>query len=182
MIDELVNLLVEGEVPLHEETVDQIDIRELPREIDTPAIDGPHLDDTIRITGGEGKRWAVEIDHHAGDGGIDERFNGRTEIEQGPCTRIAVPGQLSGPEYEPAGDLRGDFDASMRNRDQERVAHGHRTRTFGRVFVKVWVGRAAENGNTEVAALGRKKVGDQPSDRKTLARKFFHRSHAVLPS
>jgi hypothetical protein len=123
-VDELIDALVIGEIPLHHQPVDKRQVRELPRQVNVSAVDGQYLDDAIRILRREGQRRAVEIDNHPGYGGIYCRFHGTAKIKECPGRGITIPANLLLRKSEPAGDFCRNLNATMRDRDKKGIFHG----------------------------------------------------------
>ena len=53
-IDELINALVIREIPSHHQPVDKGQVRQLPGQVDLPAIHGSDFYDPVRVFGGSG--------------------------------------------------------------------------------------------------------------------------------
>jgi hypothetical protein len=121
LVKELIDTLVVREIPGQQQVVDKVRVGLLPGTIDVTAINGPDLNDTIRVAGRERQGRAVEVNHHPRDGGVDICFNRIAEVKKGPCSGVAVPQDLFSGEEHAAGDLVGDFGTSMRDGEKEGV-------------------------------------------------------------
>ena len=107
-VDELIDLLVKREVMSQEQAVNKVHIRHKPGTVDFPAIDRPRLDDPVRIAQGKRQRGTVEIDNHAGDGGIDIRRHPALVAEDNTGTGIAIiPEFLIGKKSAAGGQAQG---------------------------------------------------------------------------
>jgi len=70
-VDELIDSLVIGKIMGLEKVMDEVHIRQQPGLVDIPAIRCLHLDNPVRISGGERQRGTVEIDNHPGNRSIN---------------------------------------------------------------------------------------------------------------
>ena len=125
-VNELIDLLVIREIMGHEQAVDEVHIRHQPGTPDFPAIDRHQLDDPVRIPQGERQRGTVEVNNHAGDGGIDICRNPVVVPENNAGQGIAVVPEIFFRQEQPRADMFRDFNPAVRDGYQERGALFHR--------------------------------------------------------
>ena len=124
-VDKFIDLLVIREIIIHKKTMNEIHTRYLPGTPDCPAINSLQFDDTVGIPQGKRKRGTVEIDNHAGDGGIDICSHPVPEPEDNAGHGITIIPEILITEKKPRADVKGGFYPAVGDRYQERKTFFH---------------------------------------------------------
>jgi hypothetical protein len=118
----MIDLCVIREIMVHEQAVNDPDIREGTIPVHRFPVNGPEFDHAIRVPWREMVRGPVQIHHHPGDIGIKIRDDTVMELVKRPGCRVAVVSDLGFCEREKEGDLFRHAGSTVRHGDQERVS------------------------------------------------------------
>lgn len=118
-VEKHIDLLVIREIMGFQESVDEVDIRNFPREVHRLAIDRDEFNDTIKVLRREWQWRPVEIDDHPGHRRIDERGDPARKPENFPGAGIAVMLKLSSGQGKTGPHGAGDVSSPVGDGDKE---------------------------------------------------------------
>jgi len=121
-VEQTIDLCVVREIMVHEQMVNDPDVREGTVTVYRCPVNSPEFDHAVRVPWGKMVRGPVQIHRHPGDIGIKIRDDPVMELVQRPGCRVAVVSELRFGEREQERDLIRHAGSTVGHGDKERVS------------------------------------------------------------